>query len=793
VRELNFAVQITIDRIIFLRMAEDRGIEPYGQLQSLLNGTEVYSRLRELYHRADERYNSGLFHFQKEKGRDEPPDELTPRLKIDDKTLKEIFKNLYYPDSPYEFSVLGGDILGNVYEQFLGKVIRLTAGHRAIVEEKPEVKKAGGVYYTPAYIADYIVKHTVDKLCEGKTPKQVAKLSILDPACGSGSFLIGAYTHLLDWHRDWYVENDPKKHTNEVYQGAGDQWYLTTREKKRILLNNIYGVDIDSQAVEVTKLNLLLKLLEGEKQDTLERQFKLWRERALPDLGSNIKCGNSLIGPDFYELHQADLFDDEERYRINVFDWNAAFPKIMKTGGFDAVIGNPPYVRIQTMKEWAPQEVEFYKRAYSSAAKGNYDIYVALIERGLRLLKETGRLGFIVSSKFMKSDYGEPLRKLIAEGKHLTQVVLFGHGQVFEGATTYTCLLFLSKNPTKECRVMKVDNLIDWRSGNGFSEGKVPAEIIGSKQWNFVVGKGARLVRRLQSLKLTLGGVAQVFVGLQTSADDVFILNTLERRGSLVRGFSKSLDKEITIEAAVCKPLLSGVDVKRYASPNERQSIVFPYSVTEEKNQLISVAKLKEDFPLCWEYLLENRKRLEERERGKFKDSKWYRFGRSQNLGIQERKKICVPRLVSPLHATVDLCGDWYLDNVDVNGISVSPSTAMDLKCLLGLVNSRLLGWYLQFISAPFRGGYLSANRQYISQLPMPDIDFSDIRARSQHDKLLGLVDIILELHKKLSFANTPAEKTMLQRQIDAVDRQIDKLVYDLYGLTDEEIPIVEE
>ncbi len=256
-RELNFAVQRIIDRIIFLRISEDRGIEEYGRLMALLNGTNVYRRLLDIFRNADERYNSGLFHFQKEKGRPELPDELTPSLAVDDKHLKDIIKRLYYPESPYEFSVLPADILGHVYEQFLGKVIRLTPGHRAIVEEKPEVRKAGGVYYTPTYIVDYIVKNTVGKLLNPDgydisvipakagiqsetldprlheddkpikmmTPKDASKIRILDPACGSGSFLLGAYQYLLDWHRDWYVNNNPHKwatgRSPVLYQAQG--------------------------------------------------------------------------------------------------------------------------------------------------------------------------------------------------------------------------------------------------------------------------------------------------------------------------------------------------------------------------------------------------------------------------------------------------------------------------------------------------------------------------------------------------------------------------------------------
>ena len=181
-RELNFAVQRIIDRLIFLRICEDRGIENYGRLQAHLNGANIYQRLRTLFREADEKYNSGLFQFKEEKGRTEAPDNITLDLTIDDKVLKDIIQNLYYPDSPYEFSVLPADILGQVYEQFLGKVIRLTAGHQAKVEDKPEVKKAGGVFYTPTYIVDYIVKNTVGKLLEDKTPKQASVLRILDPA-----------------------------------------------------------------------------------------------------------------------------------------------------------------------------------------------------------------------------------------------------------------------------------------------------------------------------------------------------------------------------------------------------------------------------------------------------------------------------------------------------------------------------------------------------------------------------------------------------------------------------------
>jgi type I restriction-modification system DNA methylase subunit len=523
-RDLNFAVQMTIDRLIFLRMCEDRGIKPYGQLKSLLNDADVYDELCKLYRKADDRYNSGLFHFHKEKERAEAPDELTTRLQIDDKVLKQIVKRSYYPDSPYEFSVLPAEILGQVYEQFLGKVIRLTAGHQAKVEEKPEVKKAGGVYYTPAYIVDYIVKHTVGPLLEGKTPKQAAKLRILDPACGSGSFLLGAYQHLLAWHLEQYLKDSPEKHKKELFQAPGGDWRLTTGERKRILLNNIYGVDIDPQAVEVTKLSLLLKVLEGESQQSIDTQRKLFHERALPDLASNIKCGNSLIGPDFYEGQQMMMFDEEEQYRVNVFDWNAAFPWLDKVGGFDAVIGNPPYIRIQTMQEISSEQVSYLKPHYQTAGSGNHDIYVVFVEKGLSLLNKQGLLGFILPSKFFATDYGYQLRNLITQRKALAGVIDFGHAQVFESATTYTCLLFLSATPVESVSYAKV-TVPPTFADNAASMRRIDTAMLTGEPWMFSTDVEKGLADKLSRNAVALKDLpARIGRGSSSGADDVFIL-----------------------------------------------------------------------------------------------------------------------------------------------------------------------------------------------------------------------------------------------------------------------------
>ena len=447
-RDLNFTVQRTIDRIVFLRICEDRGIEPYGTLQSLPNAPNIYRRLGELFQRADDRYNSGLFHFTPEKDRPEPPDELTLSLSIDDKLLKELLQKLYYPESPYEFSVLPAEILGQVYEQFLGKVIRLTEGHRAKVEEKPEVRKAGGVYYTPSYIVDYIVEHTVGTLLGQKTPTQASKLRILDPACGSGSFLLGAYEYLLTWHRNWYVENDPEKHARDrnakLYRGPAGDWRLTTAEKKRILLNNIYGVDIDPQAVEVTKLSLLLKVLEGESGETITNQLRIFHERALPDLADNIKCGNSLISVRISTAaSNSSLFDDDDRFRINAFDWHdekEGFGSIMAAGGFDAVIGNPPYVLLQDA--FRDDKQLAYLRSRFSVASYKLDTYHLFLEQAIKLLASSGRCSMITPANYLTNNYLKPLRLFLLDRSTIDHIVVIDGG-VFRGVSVDNAILLV--------------------------------------------------------------------------------------------------------------------------------------------------------------------------------------------------------------------------------------------------------------------------------------------------------------------------------------------------------------
>jgi type I restriction-modification system DNA methylase subunit/predicted type IV restriction endonuclease len=789
-RELNYAVQVTIDRIIFLRICEDRGIEVYGRLRGLVNGRGTYGRLSQLFWEADQRYNSGLFHFADEKGRAGYADKLTPTLMIDDKPLKDILRRLYYPESPYEFSVLPADILGQVYEQFLGKVIRLTAGHRAVVEDKPEVKKAGGVYYTPTYIVDYIVKHTVGRLLEGKTVRQAAELRVLDPACGSGSFLIGAYQYLLDWHLEQYAPQ-PEKHRKELVQGSHGEWQLATAEKKRILLTNIYGVDIDAQAVETTKLSLLLKVLEGETSATIESQLSFLRERALPDLAANVKCGNSLIGPDFYDDQQIGLagLGDDERYRLNVFDWRAEFPLILGAAvpeekrGFDAVIGNPPYVRIQNLKEFAPTEVEFYKRRYASASKGNYDLYVVFVERGLSLLCHFGRLGYILPSKFFATDYGAALRGLLASAQVVDEVVDFGHEQVFEQATTYTCLLFLEATPHRSTGYRRVQP-------SQLAAGQLPAAsaaALPSGTWLFMNDEVASLSARLLAGSTPLLELpTSISRGSSSGDDGVFCLET--RNGELRTRDGEAVDLE---EELLRRPLWA-TDFTRYElRPRNEALLIFPYRVSETGYALIPEAELRERWPRTYAYLRAHRTRLEKRRQ----HNDWYAFSAPRNLHVHARAQLVVPLLADRgLAAPLGSAGRGFCLMAS-GGFSIRLD-AVSAGChpyyVLGLVNSKLLFWYLRQTSNRFRGGWITCTKQYFGQLPIR-VPRADAPAeQAAHDALVTLVRRRIALSAEGTQSLTPDACARCERDLLSLEGRIDAAVAEIYGISQQDIALIE-
>ena len=579
---------------------------------------------------------------------------------------------------------------------------------------------------------DYIVKNTVGKLCERKTPRQISLLRILDPACGSGSFLLGAYQYLLDYHRDWYQKDGSQKHTKEIYQGRSGQWYLTIQEKKRILLNNIYGVDIDPQAVEVTKLSLLLKVMEGENQDTLERQMRLFKERALPDLGSNIKCGNSLIGPDFYQGKQMNLLDNEDAYRINPFDWQKEFPEIMKQGGFDAVIGNPPYGA-----SLSPTEIEYLNSNFN-LQDYQLDTYLLFVEKSLALQKKDGLFGMIIPNTWLLNLQSVRIRQYLFNQTKIENIVHYRR-PVFSKATVDTQITIIKKENTSDTHKVIICIIDRDGSENTYS--------VSQKRWQMGRGKPVNIFERPE---------------LVTLADKLKRLPILDNICVITQGakpFQVGKGKPPQTRKIVEeKPFVSGNKKDSSFRPLLRGSLIQRYQILWDNNYWISFG----------EWLAEPR----------------------YSANYDAPVKIVIRQTGDSLVAALD-CNQFIVrDNLYM---IVPQRQGPDLRYVLGLLNSRLCNWFYQKIINPEKGEALAqVKRGHLAQLPFALPNLSSPSEKAHHEKMVKLVEQMLSLHKQLAAAKTPDEETRIQRQIDATDHQIDHLVYELYGLTEKEIQIVE-
>ncbi len=799
--ELNFTVQQTIDRIIFLRIAEDRGVEVYGRLQQSIAAKTKgagYANLFDYFREADEKYNSGLFDFDKDK--------ISASLVIDDKVLKDIITQLYYPVSPYEFSVLSVEILGSAYEQFLGKQIKLNDKHKVVIEEKPEVRKAGGVYYTPQYIVEYIVENTIGKLTAGKTPAEVAEIKIVDPACGSGSFLIGAFDYLLKWHLNYYKPEfitlsetaANTTVTTKVRETAIKQrsklpltpdGNLTTSLKKQILLNNIYGVDLDTQAVEVTKLSLLLKCMEGETGSSINAEMR-FGERVLPTLDNNIKSGNSLIDLDFYETVQSSLSFGEGRGEVKIkpFSWQKAFPTVFnplrnsdkpsRNPGFDVVIGNPPYVRQEMLSDIKPYLQKAYKVYHGMA-----DLYSYFFERGIGLLNENGLFGIIVANKWMRANYGEPLRKWFKQ-QEIQQIIDFGDLPVFQNATTYPCIVISKKAGKRtgiepvtapyvvDVKTLEFESLGDYVSKNKQSLVQDKLEDAG---WHLGNETEQNLIQKIRQAGIPLGEYVnkKIFVGIKTGYNEAFLIDKLTR-DKLIKDDAKS--------AEIIKPYIVGRNIKRYCHLESTKFIIF-------LRRGIDINEYHAIKKFLWNY----KDRLTPKPKD-YNGSEWggrkggaYKWFEIQDP-VDYYKEFDQPKIV---YAEISTTGNFTLDTtgmyIDMTAFTIGSAELY----LLGILNSALCKFFFSTISSEIRGGFLRWKRQYVENIPIKKTDAKNKIEKNLYNEITSFVKSLLDLNKQKQTTTLSEKIEQLNQRIAYTDEKINKLVYELYGLSDEEVGIV--
>ena len=673
---------------------------------------------------------------------------------------------------------LGLYTLGRIFEQSITEleILEAEADGRPSIN-KLSKRKRDGVYYTPEWLVERIIDETLGPLLteikrECSWPlngepgleainayaERLKSLTVLDPACGSGAFLITALRYLLDaWHE---IEGLRRQVTARVVAADDDAALISD-----ILKANIYGVDINSASVQIAQLALWLHTARGDKP--------------LSSLDQNVREGNSLISSDFFKGQMnIRLYGDVEKERVNAFDWEKAFPEVFERGGFDAVIGNPPYVKLQNFRRVHADMAEFLRegrpevgiRPYVSTQSGNFDLYLPFIEKGITLLNEHGRLGYIASSLWVTNEYGQGLRSVIGAGRNLDRWIDFKSYQVFEEATNYTALQFFTKARNEAIRVAEAPTgEIPDDPWGGAGRALVYGQQEFGERWLLLTGDERGLIDRLYEHCKRLDHpehTSNIFVGLQTSADAIYHLRRLGPGRYLCtpRGERANPPYEVEIEDALMKPLVSGAEAKRYVTPVTDTYLLFPYAISGHGARLIDKAAMKDRYPKAWAYLGSYKDVLGMRESQKdhegnvieapFNDDHWYRFGRHQSLDKQEIVKLVVPRLVNEFSCSVDDTGSVYLDNVDVGGVVIADGE--DPFFIAGVLNSSIANFVFKRISKPFRGGYFSANKQFIAPLPIPPasaLERADVaaRARALQAAHTARRDTLVKIQRRLS------------------------------------------
>jgi len=726
--DLDESIQRILDRLIFIRNCEDRELEAKTLISSFREWEsrgrgQLIKSLREVFAYFDKQYNSKIF-----------ANHLCDSLDIDNEVLHEVIEGLYYTKDKsvyYDFSAIEADVLGNIYEQYLGHLLKKSE-KRAKLTENHAHRKEQGIYYTPTYIVDYIVRNTLGELLKDKKVNP-EKIRVLDPACGSGSFLIKAFDVL----NEYYAKHDKNYFQTQIDFKTG----LPYTSRLKILENNIFGVDLDRQAVEIAQLNLLLKIAE--------------KGQRLPLLQENIKCGNSLI-------------DDPAIAGDKAFKWEEEFPEVMKEGCFDVVIGNPPYIQLQKNRGelanlYEPMNYEVFDRMG--------DIYCLFIERAIKLLKPGGYLGFIVSNKWMRAGYGKELRKFLSRYNPIL-VVDLGPG-VFEEATVDTCILIVQNSPNKnQLYGVKVDakeNFADYINKN-----KVKLPNFKEDQWFIGSSAEQNLKEKIEKIGKPLKDWdVKIYRGVLTGLNEAFIIDSKKREEILAN--CKTAEERKRTEAII-KPILRGRDIQRY---NYKWAglwvIVIPAGWTDaNRGKENPEVFMKESFSSLMKHLKIFKNKAKERDdQGEY----WWELRHCAYYPEFEKEKIVWQEIVRE--------PSFAYDNTRIYCEATTfLMTGRNLKYIIGLLNSKPVTF---FFKNYYAGGGLGKEgfrykKAFLEQIPLPPITPQN---QSLVQKIESLVDKMLSLHKRLNEIGDKKtdERAKIEEEIKKTDAEIEKRVYKIYGI----------
>ena len=764
-------VQSYINKILFLRVCEDRNIETYQRLLTIADHNshkELVAKFRD----ADSKYNSGLF-------KELISEDIIGNISS---SFWTIIRQLYFPESPYSFTVLSSDILGRIYEIFLAEKLAVVDGELKIVKKPENVER--DIVTTPNFVVREILRQTAAEIIQGKSANEIYNLRCADISCGSGAFLLELYQMLHDSLVDYYIEND----RNKLVQTSIGTYKLPYEMKRSLLVNCIYGVDKDFNAVEACKFGLLLKLLEGEDVNSLSSFHPI-----LPDLSNNIFYGNSLLST--ADVPACDALE------INPFDFGDR--------AFDLIVGNPPYMKTEDIKAFTPKEKSLYEKdkRYKTAYK-QYDKYFLFIERALNLLKPAGCLGYIVPSKFMKVGAAKELRGIVANNAYLKTLISFGAHQIFADKSTYTCIMVLEKSKHENFKYSEVNDFIGWRvrNENAYKFCNRASTVINADTWILCTDDLLPLLKAVTAHTKPLGDIVgddYIFNGIQTSANNVYVfVPILESRTTYTfRAFDGN---EYEVEKAITKPYFKtaqgteAMSTYRTFKPNAR--VFFPYKKGNDGHlQLIPLTTIQRRYPLFYAFLMAAKPELNKASRDIQPKptiaDEWYRYGRHQSLEACEiKEKMIVGVLAQADKYAIDNNGTLVSSGGTagyclVSIPSDSPYSIYYIQAILGSIQGE---WLASLYGEIFRGGYIARGTKVLKQIPIREIDFTNPNERNVHDDIVNRQKRLIELGDKISkVAKNRRSLIPLQRQFDSLKQEQQNVINMLYGMTNDEVSLI--
>jgi hypothetical protein len=755
--ELTEIIQRTLDRLVFMRFLEDKLIEPEPIVENLGNTGSAWQDFVTTSHRLNRVYNGII--FKKHALLD------SPTFKVDEAAFNDVRLSLAHTISPYDFNAIPIHILGSIYERFLGKIIAVT-DEGAEVQEKPEVRKAGGVYYTPEYIVRYIVERTIGKLIRGKAPDEIRQMHFADIACGSGSFLLGIYDLLLRYHTSYYnatKTNKAKGRKAGCIEREDGTLQLSILQRRDILLNNIFGVDVDPQAVEVAQLSLYLKLLEDETIATSKRYQMEFREALLPSLNQNIICGNSLVGWDILGGH---LFDPIEERKLNPMDFGSAFPGIMKGKGFDAVVGNPPWG-----VSYSKLEKDYLRTHYQSIHVRTPESFNYFISRAWQCTNHQGRVGFIIPSSFLNQYEFWKTRKMLVDDTCIERVCNLGDS-VFQRVAAPSCLIVFSKKEA-ECGTFYLDLRTVERSylpeGLQTEQNAKLAPNLGHESDSFTLqpSNSISIIQKCNRWPKLKEIAEDVATGISSGLDTAYVY-TLDQA------------QQLNLEEDLLRKLVIGGEINRYSLiPNSGKQIIY---ATPNINI--------EEYPNCYTTLLPYRDRLLRRREAANGKIPWFSLNWPRRKKLFERPKILIRQTSDRILAAFDT-ERWYCLKSAII-VQLKENSQMSYEYLLALLNSRLMHFlYIDLVGEQERI-FPEVKPVQLFKLPIRFINFEDETDESLYGRIVALVPQMIIAKQQSASAQSDRDKNYFDRKCSEIDRQLDEMIYELYGLTVEEIALVE-